>query len=41
MLRIGTSGWVYPHWKGRFYPRELPQREWLRYYAERFDTVEM
>jgi uncharacterized protein YecE (DUF72 family) len=40
-LRIGTSGWVYPHWKGRFYPRELPQREWLRYYAECFDTVEL
>lgn len=40
-LRIGTSGWVYPHWKGRFYPRELPQRDWLRYYAERFDTVEL
>ena len=40
-LRIGTSGYVYPHWKGRFYPRDLPQREWLRYYAERFDTVEL
>jgi uncharacterized protein YecE (DUF72 family) len=40
-LRIGTSGWVYPHWRGRFYPRDLPQREWLRYYAERFDTVEL
>jgi uncharacterized protein YecE (DUF72 family) len=40
-LRIGTSGWVYPHWKGRFYPRDLRQHEWLRYYAEHFDTVEL
>lgn len=40
-LRIGTSGYVYPHWKGRFYPRELPQRDWLGYYARHFDTVEL
>jgi len=40
-LRIGTSGYVYPHWKGRFYPRELPQRDWLGYYAQHFDTVEL
>lgn len=39
--RIGTSGWVYPHWKGRFYPRGLPQTKWLAYYAECFDTVEL
>jgi uncharacterized protein YecE (DUF72 family) len=41
-LRIGCSGWNYPHWRaGVFYPPRLPQREWLRYYAERFDTVEL
>ena len=40
-LRIGTSGYVYPHWKGRFYPRQLPQRDWLGYYARHFDTVEL
>lgn len=40
-VRIGTSGWVYRHWKGRFYPATLPQRAWLRHYAERFDTVEL
>ena len=38
---IGTSGWVYPHWKGVFYPEELPQKEWLRYYSQSFDTVEV
>ncbi len=39
---IGTSGWSYPHWaKGVFYPRGLKQGEWLRFYAEHFDTVEV
>ena len=41
-LRIGCSGWNYPHWRaGVFYPPRLPQRDWLTYYAERFDTVEL
>jgi uncharacterized protein YecE (DUF72 family) len=40
-IRIGTSGWVYPHWRGRFYPRDLPQRAWFAYYARVFDTVEI
>lgn len=40
-VRIGTSGWVYPHWRERFYPKGLPQSRWLEYYAERFDTVEL
>jgi uncharacterized protein YecE (DUF72 family) len=40
-LRVGTSGWQYRHWKGRFYPKELPTSRWLAYYAERFDTVEL
>lgn len=38
---VGTSGWNYPHWRGRFYPPRLPQREWLAYYARRFPTVEI
>jgi uncharacterized protein YecE (DUF72 family) len=38
---IGTSGYVYPHWRGLFYPEGLPQREWLRFYSERFNTVEL
>lgn len=40
-LRIGTSGWQYKHWKGVFYPDGVPQRRWLEYFAERFDTVEV
>ncbi|MGC8873614.1 MAG: DUF72 domain-containing protein [Chloroflexia bacterium] len=38
---IGTSGWVYPHWRGIFYPPELPQRAWFAYYARHFSTVEV
>jgi uncharacterized protein YecE (DUF72 family) len=38
---IGTSGWSYPSWKNLFYPKEIPQREWLAYYARHFDAVEI
>ena len=38
---IGTSGYVYPDWRGRFYPRDLLAREWLPFYAARFPTVEL
>ncbi|HYZ46541.1 MAG TPA: DUF72 domain-containing protein [Actinomycetota bacterium] len=37
---IGTSGWQYRDWRDRFYPRSVPQKSWLEYYAERFRTVE-
>ena len=40
-LRIGTSGWHYAHWKGSFYPAELPSEEWLGFYCQHFDTVEI
>jgi uncharacterized protein YecE (DUF72 family) len=38
---IGTSGYVYPHWRGRFYPAALPPARWLAHYAEHFSTVEL
>ena len=40
-VHVGCSGWVYPHWRERLYPKGLPQRQWLAYYAEHFDTVEI
>ena len=40
-LRIGTSGWIYKHWRGLFYPPKLPSRQWLAFYANSFDTVEI
>jgi uncharacterized protein YecE (DUF72 family) len=40
-IHIGTSGWNYKHWIGRFYPQGLPQAELLSFYAKYFDTVEV
>jgi uncharacterized protein YecE (DUF72 family) len=40
-IHIGTSGWVYPHWRGIFYPEGLPQSEWFGFFAGHFDTVEI
>ncbi len=40
-LRIGTSGYHYEHWRGRFYPADLPQRDWFAWYAHAFDTLEI
>ena len=37
---IGTSGWQYGDWRGRFYPPRLPVSRWLEAYAEGFATVE-
>jgi uncharacterized protein YecE (DUF72 family) len=39
--RVGTSGWQYRGWRDAFYPAKLAQRQWLEYYAEVFDTVEV
>ena len=41
MIRIGTSGWSYPSWRPGFYPDGMQPAEFLRFYAERFDTVEL
>lgn len=38
---IGTSGYSYKQWKGPFYPEGLPDAEMLRFYGERFSTVEI
>lgn len=40
-IRIGTSGWEYAHWGGRFYPSDLPRDRWFAHYADAFDTVEI
>jgi uncharacterized protein YecE (DUF72 family) len=40
-VRVGTSGWNYPEWKGSFYPRDMKPAGMLAYYAERFSTVEV
>jgi len=40
-LYIGTSGWVYEHWTGIFYPASLPSKEKLRYFSQHFNTAEI
>jgi uncharacterized protein YecE (DUF72 family) len=40
-VRIGCSGWQYRHWRGSFYPADLPVDRWLDHYAREFDTVEL
>ncbi|WP_340105097.1 DUF72 domain-containing protein [Rhodohalobacter sp. 8-1] len=40
-IYIGTSGWNYDHWKGAFYPEDLPKSDWLNHYCGQFDTVEV
>jgi uncharacterized protein YecE (DUF72 family) len=40
-VHIGTSGWHYMHWKGPFYPEDLPTSKMLDYYVRHFDTVEI
>jgi uncharacterized protein YecE (DUF72 family) len=40
-VRIGCSGWNYPHWRERVYPKGCPASRWLEYYGGLFDTVEV
>ncbi len=40
-LWIGTSGWVYKHWLGVFYPRKMPGQDLLPFYARHYPTVEI
>ncbi len=41
LVHIGTSGWSYDHWIGRFYPEDVRKNKWLGYYSKEFDTVEI
>jgi uncharacterized protein YecE (DUF72 family) len=38
---VGTSGYSYKQWKGRFYPEKMKDPEMLGFYAQRFPTVEI
>lgn len=40
-IHLGTSGYVYAHWKRTFYPDKLPAARWLDYYARVFNTCEL
>ncbi|MGZ4190759.1 MAG: DUF72 domain-containing protein [Actinomycetota bacterium] len=41
MIYVGTSGWVYDDWKGRFYPKGMRDEERFPFYAARYPTVEI
>ena len=38
---VGCSGWFYWHWRGAFYPADLPTSRWFAHYAGKFKTVEL
>src|SRR4051794_25671650 len=40
-LLIGTSGWMYKDWDGRFYPEDVKDPDKLPYFAKHFSTVEI
>ncbi len=40
-IHIGTSGWHYRHWRGRYYPQTLLAKKWLAFYARDFHCVEV
>jgi uncharacterized protein YecE (DUF72 family) len=40
-IRIGCSGWSYKDWQGIFYPKDLPARDYLRFYSRIFNCVEI
>ena len=40
-LYVGTSGWSYPSWRPDFYPAGTKPADFLRFYAERFPSVEL
>ena len=40
-IQIGCSGWYYWHWKGTFYPTDMPRKNWFSLYQSEFKTVEL
>lgn len=40
-IHIGTSGWSYKHWIGRFYPEKSSPEQQFEFYTKHFDTVEI
>ena len=40
-INVGCSGWFYWHWRGQFYPKDMPTTNWFNFYSENFQTVEL
>jgi uncharacterized protein YecE (DUF72 family) len=41
MIKVGTSGFSYPEWRGPFYPEKLAQQGMLEFYSHHFSAVEI
>ncbi|NGX58330.1 MAG: hypothetical protein K940chlam3_01235 [Chlamydiae bacterium] len=41
LFHVGTSGWSYEGWKGFFYPEDLRSKDFLDFYCQHFDCVEL
>jgi len=41
MFKVGTSGFSYADWKGRFYPKGIAERDMLSFYADHYPMVEI
>jgi len=40
-IHIGTSGWLYKHWIGRFYPEKSNSKQQWEFYSKHFETIEI
>jgi len=40
-LYVGVSGFSYPGWKGNFYPKDLKSEDFLGYYSQKLNSVEI
>src|SRR5688572_20469277 len=40
MIWVGTSGFQYPEWKGKFYPEKFSPKKMLAFYSEHFNSTE-
>jgi uncharacterized protein YecE (DUF72 family) len=40
-INVGCSGWFYWHWRGAFYPADVPTNRWFEHYRDHFTTVEL
>jgi uncharacterized protein YecE (DUF72 family) len=40
-IHIGACAWSFDDWRGAFYPPDLPNSQWLEFYANYFPAVEV
>jgi uncharacterized protein YecE (DUF72 family) len=40
-IRIGACAWSFDDWRAAFYPPDLPNSQWLEFYAQYFPAVEV